>query len=1443
MQHEECITMRFSEGLGIFDKQYGYPEIDDKEIYDGATGKVTDIQGIQAHAGRNFFVPEGKEFSFDIDQCPYLHIAIKAEKDTDTCLFVMVHDQKPYDYIRRFVVIGKTPKGDSGSYVVIKDGFTIKDDGEWHEYDFDLRKIRDEDYYLNAGSIRIIQFFSRTGLGEHTFHFNELLSTTVAGATIEKQRVEGHIFFEYGLPARGIPVRLYSRGFGGVKTLLDKGKTDDQGFYEVSYDPGGKPANLEVCIEDAQGEEIPLSDTKFKVEKHEVLNLVAPASVQPLDAEYQRLTTDLEKQLVSMEDLANAQEKADRHDISILHQATGWDARLIALSATAARMSADTGIRQDALYALFRAGLPTEKQTLARVSSSAVEKALNKTKEAGIIDPDFSVENAKKAFESFSRQTLREMKASGTLSSFDELLNKSVFSEDEDDNDKRIFEDLYFAHRGAPAELWQEAHDKGISTEKIKCLRLQGKLAYLTLNNANLTNKLQQEIGSLDKLSELVEQDLYQEDAWKTRLNAMASNQEEELQKIIPPRYEGEKTADRLDAYAADLARKVRLSYPTRVVRRMIEKDELRLGAGHDKTAAVTFLKNAEGLGFELGRVPIEAFTRKYENKLLPPNTTPERIKAVGQSIKKLQRLYQITPSNEALNVILELGFTSAHDVVAFSKDEFIHRFGDSFSSRDVAGLIYRKSQQVSAVTYTFFTMAKLMESTPDIHVISSPPEVRENAKNELIKHFPTMASLFGSLDFCECEHCRSVLSPAAYFVDLLKFLDPDDQVWKKTLDDWKNEHNGECYEEDWDYDHEGEAYEDERKKPYYVLIERRPDLPYLPLTCENTHTALPYIDVVNEILEYYVANNNNLNRYRGHDTGEATTPELLAEPQNILSEAYDELKKAHYPLALPFDLWLETVRRFFDHFETPLWQVMEVFRRTNELFDLPLSPKTAIENPTNITNATVKVPDSDAVLFKIGDVVTYFDVDANAPHTETKTISSMGAAGSGDVGKTLITLSGVWTTPPVADDLLVKADRCYNRANIFAEYLGISPAEHGIFTNTDPLAKWWDLFGYTYTTEIDALTELKSAKTIARRLSVSYKELTEIVQTGFVNPELDKLAIVWKLRINVSDVVGYLNNQLNSSEMLAITDRLNEFDIEHNLPANFSLSELEKHWTDGTFKNTLLLRDTSGLCNFDQTYLEFAVPGSSDAEMDEQEEKLKLALLKINLFIRLWKKLGWTIEETDRTLQVFMPKNIPPVTDVDFGVAFGTALKTALVYLAHLDALDEQVKVGKNSRLKLLTIWSNLSTTGKNPLYAQLFLTRSVLKNDPVFDDPLGNYLSEAGVLIKDHLLALQAALNLTSSEIEQILRDVQKNLDSELTLETVSLLYRYGLLAKWLKRPVIDLITLKGLSGLNPFEPLKSGPLAILADDDHPFTKTLRFAEVVEKVKESGFTVEDLN
>ena len=278
----------------------------------------------------------------------------------------------------------------------------------------------------------------------------------------------------------------------------------------------------------------------------------------------------------------------------------------------------------------------------------------------------------------------------------------------------------------------------------------------------------------------------------------------------------------------------------------------------------------------------------------------------------------------------------------------------------------------------------------------------------------------------------------------------------------------------------------------------------------------------------------------------------------------------------------------------------------------------------------------------------------------------------------------------------------------------------------------------------------------------------------------------------------------------------------------NMSAAQLEVELQAIPFDGVLVLADPDAGCNFDLTTLRYANGNPADA----------IAFLRINLFVRLWRKLGWSIEETDRALQAFVPKNTP----------FETAhlakqpLKTALIYLAHLKALDEKVRVGKQSRIKLITLWSDIAITGKKPLYAQLFLTRSVLKNAPVFDHPLGQYLSAAGVKLKEHLLALQGALGLTADEISRILVDAGISFDTaELTLPNVSLLYRYALMAKALKLSVRELIALKQLSGLDPFKPLHPDPLATI-EEDHPFSQTLRFVEVAQEVKDSGLKIEDL-
>ncbi|GLV54300.1 hypothetical protein KDH_11480 [Dictyobacter sp. S3.2.2.5] len=1190
--------------------------------------------------------------------------------------------------------------------------------------------------------------------------------------------LQGTIYLDHGLPANGLAVRLYNRGFGGVDTLLGETKTGGQGAYAFSYSSGGKIANLDVRVVGADGKEVSISAAQYNPPQQKVLNLVAPASVQPLAPEYQRLNNDLSAHLASSSKLGDAQEDSGRQDLTFLAQSTGWDPRLVSLAATANKLSATTNLGQDTLYALFRAGLPSDAQQLAWVDSATIPKALGATNKAGISNfTDQQLAAAQTAFDNFARPVRLATQSPGTASTFGQLLSKSNLAA----NEQTTFADLYFSHQGTGADLWQQAQAKGLAQEKLDTLRTQGKLAYLTLNNADLAASLQQETGS--NLEQLVSKDFYKPETWKAHLTTLAGNDNQKMQALIPPTFNADnaQSADNLDAYAADLARKVRISYPTQVVGRMLANNELQINQGKENQSVQTFLQNATPLGFTLSQTHIDSFVGANQNAVFS-GAAQAQIDSTVQSVKTLQRLYQITPTNESLKVMFDHGFTSAHDVVAFSPDDFIDRYAQFFPSLEEANLVYRKSQQITTVTYNFFSAAQQITATPPMFAVSASYERRQQARDTLIKQYPTLETLFGSLDFCECEHCHSVLSPAAYFVDLLQFLDPHANVWTSFLNDWKSKHNNAPYPfvdqiswtdflKQWHITHPGAPDPDLQQAPYNVLIERRPDLPYLPLTCENTNTVMPYIDIVNEILEYFIAH-GNLDQNAVHDTGNATTPELLAEPQNILPSAYDTLKKAHYPLSLPFDLWLETVRGFFNYYQMPFWQVLDIFRPSDELFIPQTNPKS------------------------------------------------------------------------------------YYRSAIFSEYLGITPSGYALFTGANPLTDWFTLYGYT--AENDALAALPSAKTLSRRLGVSYKELIALMETSFVNPQLHTLGILYKLGVNAEDVFRYKGQAgyrpFTDAEKATFKKKLDDLSASFSsTTVGFDASAwLDSAWQNGDFNSILVFYDPNAEGNFDLTTLRYANGKAAE----------NLVFLKINLFVRLWKRLGWSIEEVDRALQVFMPQHVSPLT----GTNLGSAFTTALLYIAHLNTLAGQCNLGQNGRLQLLTFWSDLATTGNLPLYAQLFLKRSILQNDLVFDHPLGFYMTyfdtttkqyqpfhwdstktedpkTGNVSLKSHLSSAQAALSLSADEIGLILTDLGKTLDGEpLTLATLSLLYRYGLFAKALGLNVRDLIALKALSGLEPFKPLSLDPLTQLADD-YPLTQTLRFVEIVVAVKGSNFTVEDLN
>ena len=95
------------------------------------------------------------------------------------------------------------------------------------------------------------------------------------------------------------------------------------------------------------------------------------------------------------------------------------------------------------------------------------------------------------------------------------------------------------------------------------------------------------------------------------------------------------------------------------------------------------------------------------------------------------------------------------------------------------------------------------------------------------LAQLPGYADLFGNQNFCKCKHCQSILSPGAYFVDLMRFID------KHITKPFFTNNN--------------------RDNHPLNLKTRRPDLWTLPLTCENTDTRIRYLTIVNEVLEQFL--------------------------------------------------------------------------------------------------------------------------------------------------------------------------------------------------------------------------------------------------------------------------------------------------------------------------------------------------------------------------------------------------------------------------------------------------------------------------------------------------------------------------------------------------------------------------------------------------------------
>lgn len=1195
--------------------------------------------------------------------------------------------------------------------------------------------VERRDSFFGDVTHQIVQRFQRehgtqvTGVVDaQTAH---LINSRVNAETVT---VEGRITSPTRASVAGLQVHIVDKNVGADVVLFNT-TTDDTGRYTATFSIATLREHGKL-LPDLQARALQntvflgASEVRYNSAKHETLNILLGEKVSnTLASEHETLLGSISTHFKGK--LADLKETDEQQDVTYLANKSGWDARAVALAALADQFSVRTAnggappaIAPPLFYALFRAGLPANEDALYQIDAKIATAIWQQGIDQGIIPVALAndIPAAATHFQTLVARRALEVPALPGLSPLKDMLSVSRVV---NATQQQKFAHLYTRHRGDWTQLWEAVRgDFGEAVEKR--LKLDGQLAYLTLNNAPLIGKLHAAVGQggLSDTLKLVEEGFYRAARWQAVIGTDP----------VPPQIPGADDQERRARYAELLSAQVRLSFPTMVVAQMVKNSETPVaGTPAIRDSIAAFLSAQQGK-FEIGMQPIEQFIARNNVQI-----TPE----VTNEVKRIQRVYQITPSDTAMNALLKKKIGSAYDVVKYEQDEFIQTVKDEVGGAAQARLIYTKAQQVHSAVLNIATSYVIANTTPAIGghnnaliVKPMPRGLNPQAANagDVIA-YPTLEGLFGEMDYCECEHCRSILSPAAYLVNLLQFIDPEQGAWTPFLAKWRSDHGGAPYPfaniAAWN---NAGSPVDTEVTPLQVLLSRRPDVQHLPLTCENTNTPLPYIDVVNETLEYFVANNLTLNNYRGHSIDSEVRPEdLMASPQFVSEGAYATLKAEVFPPPLPFHQPLENLRRYFDTFEIPLPKVMAALRKDDNM------------------------------------------EGANANE--------------------------------------------YGWRDILIEELKLSRAEYALLT--DRTVSLQQLYGYPQATPIPAmLAELANAKAFSRRVGITYEDIIEILKTRFVNPNSTLIPKLERLGVSFAALKVLKDSQVTGQAWLNL--------LPQPVPDASHYGGNIETWVKNNanfarIMGLITLSNPNGaedLSRFDNLEFRYANPDNTANSLRAFE------YVRLFRFIRLWKKLGWTIEQTDKAITALYPASQSP-NDPNDAVNLQRLDAGFLVLLPRLGEIS-RIKRALNLTVKkdllpLLACFAPIDTHGAMSLYGQMFLSSAQLKQDTAFaDDGFGNFLTNNTEKLTAHAETLRAAFLLTDGDLQEISTALGFDANTQLTLDNISAVFRRGWLARKLKLSVRELLLLSQFTGFDPF-----------AAPDAPHPSILRLIELRQKLR----------
>ncbi|MEE4235832.1 MAG: neuraminidase-like domain-containing protein, partial [Anderseniella sp.] len=697
--------------------------------------------------------------------------------------------------------------------------------------------------------------------------------------------VRGRVSLADGSPAAGLKVMAVDRDLRREQAL-GEAPTGRNGGYHIRYSERqfqraekGR-ADLIVRVLGPDGGVLAASEILFNAPESATVDLVIAEDVLRPASEFERIDSELAPLLdgVPLAELTS-------EDVAFLTGETGIDQQLIHNLASAAKLSSATHIVLSAHYGMLREGLPADLASLLQQSRSSQRHALDAAIRNKRIAPltAEAIDAVLDALQDALAETALNEPDDLARPSVSSLLNSGLLPLSR--NQKKAFLKLYLRPEERVDDLWDTVSrlPEFQQASQVEDLKLTLQIGNLTQNHGPLVQTLHA-MRKANRLSSFRELARLTPEEWMRLIR----QSRDEHAPVVPQDISGDTEDEKISTYARQISEQLENAFPTLSVAYRVERDELP-----GRQELTTFFKRSiidrENLNpdipeFDFARTDIDRYLNDHADTLLAD--VPDR-QALYQRLKGMQRLFKVTPSYNEMKPLLQSGLHSAQGIVRLGADQFVKRFAGQLGDEERAVELYDKAEQQNAMSMAVLLKYGSLFNGVKLEVVPSVPQLSD----EDLAAIPDWPSLFGSLDFCACPHCQSVYSPAAYLVDVLHFLHTRCPAKMPN-----------------------ESAKD-------ILFKRRGDIGKIELSCVNTNTPVPYIDLVNEILENTVAPSTNYPQQTRDTAGE-----IAANPEHVNAEAYNRLRRQVYPWSLPFDCWATQCRIYLGQLCAKRVEIMEVF-------------------------------------------------------------------------------------------------------------------------------------------------------------------------------------------------------------------------------------------------------------------------------------------------------------------------------------------------------------------------------------------------------------------------------------------------------------------------------------------------------------------------------------